>query len=34
MTDFFFTALDAGSEGLMLKLLDGPGMTALAWHAR
>jgi DNA ligase-1 len=25
VTDFFFNALAAGSEGLMLKLLDGPG---------
>jgi hypothetical protein len=25
LTDFCFTAFDAGSEGLMLKLLDGPG---------
>jgi hypothetical protein len=25
LTEYLFTALDAGCEGLMLKLLDGPG---------
>jgi hypothetical protein len=32
VTEFFFAALAAGSEGLMMKLLDGPGGQRCAMH--